>query len=382
MTFWIVTIALTAAVALAVAMPLWRSTNTGTSDDEHDVEVYRDQLDELERDIARGVIAGDQADLAKAEIARRLIKADEAAARSNTSESHSGPGISRSIVLTSVLAVPVVSWTLYGSIGSPAEPDQPLAERLARAPALNSIEELVARAEKRLQSHPEDVQGWEVLAPIYLRLNRFDDSIAAYQNTIRLGGASVKRKAGLGEALVGKAGGRVSPEALGFFKEALELDSKDARSRFYIATAKAQSGEIAEAAEIWRALAQDLSPDSGMRRAVMTALATAEQRLGTDVAPAAPGPTAEDVKAAGEMNSDDRLAMITSMVEGLDERLREDPSDIEGWKRLMRSYLVLDRKRDAQLAYDRALSAFEPRSAEAGQLREFAGTLGLEETAN
>ena len=100
-----------------------------------------------------------------------------------------------------VLAVPLVGWAGYALLGSPDLPPQPLSARLSANPASNTMEELVARAERHLAQNPDDGKGWDVLGPIYLRIGRFDDAIAAFGRAIQLEGATASREAGLGEAL-------------------------------------------------------------------------------------------------------------------------------------------------------------------------------------
>src|SRR5215217_6562575 len=78
MLFWILVSILTAAVAVALLLPLMRADVRTEIPQSHDVEVYRDQLAELKRDAANGLISGDEADLARAEVARRLLAASDA----------------------------------------------------------------------------------------------------------------------------------------------------------------------------------------------------------------------------------------------------------------------------------------------------------------
>src|SRR5690606_11432512 len=119
--------------------------------------------------------------------------------------------------------------------------------RLAKNPADSSIEELVARAEAHLAANPSDGRGWDVVAPIYLRMQRFSDSATAYRNAIRLDGNSAARQAGLGEAIANAAGGIVSTDAQAAFEAALKLDPSDAKANFYLAMGLAQEGRSEEA---------------------------------------------------------------------------------------------------------------------------------------
>ena len=60
----------------------------------------------------------------------------------------------------------------------------------------------MAQVEAHLESKPDDGRGWEVVAPVYLRLGRFEDAVKARRNALRLNGASADREADLGEALM------------------------------------------------------------------------------------------------------------------------------------------------------------------------------------
>jgi cytochrome c-type biogenesis protein CcmH len=278
-----------------------------------------------------------------------------------------------------VLAVPLLSWGLYGMLGSPDLPSQPLAERLAKNPADSSVDELVARAEAHLAANPSDGKGWDVLAPIYLRLQRFPDAVTAYRNAIRLDGDSAVRQSGLGEAIASAAGGVVSADAQQAFEAALKLDPANAKANFYLGVGLAQEGRKAEAVAAWQKMLGQLPPDSPWRNAVQQALAAAG---GPAVADAAPtnGPDAQQVEAAQQMSPQDRQAMIETMVAGLDDKLKQNPRDEEGWMRLIRSYVVLGKADQARDALGRAVAAFGADSEQARKFTAFAASLGVTAT--
>jgi len=208
MVFWTVAALLTLAASLAVLLPLSRRRTPDDSGQNNDLEVYRDQLSELDRDAARGLVAPADVAEAHAEIARRILKADKAGSPVVATAMVS----SRAIAAMAVIAVPLVSWGSYVALGSPDLPSQPLAARLAKNADQSTVAKLVARAEAHLAANPEDGRGWDVLAPIYLRLGRADEAVTAYRNAIRLAGASASREAGLGEALSTTAGGVVTAD--------------------------------------------------------------------------------------------------------------------------------------------------------------------------
>ena len=374
MPFWIVVGLLTVTACLAIILPLSGSRREVAGAREHDLEVYRDQLAEIERDAERGLIGKDEAAQARAEIGRRILKLD--ATGESGGAAGRGNALVRGLAMAAVVAVPVTSWGLYSAIGSPDMAGQPLAERLAKDPAASTIDELVARAEAHLRANPEDGRGWDVVAPIYLRLERVGESATAFRNAIRLLGDSAPRWTGLGEALMAGAGGVVTTEAADAFERASSLDPADPRPRFFLATAKAQEGDLAAAAVDLRALLATLPAESPWRPVVERTLAqaTAEaERRGA----AAPGPSSDDMEAAAELSEEERADMIQVMVARLDERLRENPLDAEGWRRLVRSYMVLDRREDALDALARGVAALGTDTEMARELTAFAAGLGL-----
>ena len=377
MLFWVIAAILTLGASLAVLLPLTGGMKGALPAGDHDLEVYRDQLSELDRDMARGLIQPGEADEARAEIARRILRlgatAQPGAAMPRPSRS------ARWVASVAVLAVPLLSWGLYGILGSPDLPSQPLAERLAKNPADASVDELVARAEAHLAANPSDGKGWDVLAPIYLRLQRFPDAVTAYRNAIRLDGDSAVRQSGLGEAIASAAGGIVSADAQKAFEAALKLDPANAKANFYLGVGLAQEGKKAEAVTAWQKMLGQLAPDSPWRNAVQQALAEAGAPAVAGAAPAN-GPDAQQVEAARQMSPQDRQAMIETMVAGLDDKLKQNPRDEEGWMRLIRSYVVLGKADQARAALGRAVAAFGADSEQARKFTAFAASLGVTAT--
>jgi cytochrome c-type biogenesis protein CcmH len=376
MSFWLAAILLTALAVASVLVPLTRRQRGLAGAAANDLEVYRDQLGEVDRDAERGLIGAAESEEARAEIGRRILRlagAEGAAGKPMRPAFH----VSRGVAFAAVLSVPLVSWALYGLIGSPDLPSQPLAARLSTDPAKAPIGELVARAEAHLQANPDDGRGWEVLAPVYFRIGRYADAVNAYTQAIRLDGATADRESGLGEAIAAASGGLIVADAQDAFRRALALEPANAKAQFYLASALAQQGRISEAAGAWKAMRQGLPADSPWLGAVDQALAEADRRLAAaDQAPA-PGPTQSEMDAAAGMSAEDRNAMIAGMVAKLDERLKQNPRDSEGWQRLVRSYVVLGRENEARDALARGVAALGEASPEAATLQAFAESLGL-----
>lgn len=371
MVLWIILALLTAAVAAVLIMPFARGNKVALADHVGEVEVYRDQLKELERDRAQGLIEPQEAEYARAEIGRRLL----AAAGANADRQESPAKTGKYAVVTSMVTLvpPIVGLCLYLALGSPGLPDQPLEARLANPG--NNVALLVAKAERHLAQNPNDGAGWDLLAPIYFRSMRLGDAEMAYRNAIRLLGPNAARLAGLGETLVASNDGIVTEDARSAFEEAVRLEPDNPRSRFYVGLGLEQAGRAAEARSVFEAIAKDSPAGAPWLELVNQHIAKNGGTVAPDQGTAqAPGnPTPEDMAAAGTMSQGDRQAMIRGMVDSLAARLEEDPNNLEGWLRLVRSYSVLGDKEKAQEALKSGLKQF-PSS---GELVALANEMGL-----
>ncbi|ABR59489.1 c-type cytochrome biogenesis protein CcmI [Sinorhizobium medicae] len=383
MLFWILVAILTAAVAAVLLLPLMRAAAPLPSRHSHDIEVYRDQLGELARDRDAGLIGSEEAELARAEIARRMLAASAAdqAAAERTPKRLLSNRLSQAFIF---LCLPAIGLCLYLTTGSPGVPAQPLAARLADPNGDVNI--LIAKAENHLALNPEDGAGWDLLAPIYMRHGRLEDAVAAYDRAIRLLGPTPARMGGYAEALVAQGGGLVTSEAQNALRKALALDPNDPRSAFYLALGLKQEGKNAEALSAFRKLAGSSPADAPWLPLVnqhIAELADSPAAVGPTgpaaTGPAAPGnPTPGDIAAAKEMNDGDRQSMIRGMVDSLASRLKEDPANLEGWMRLIRSYVVLDQRDRAEEALHEGLIAFPATGVQGKQLLALAQELGLD----
>ena len=347
MTLWFLFALMTAAAIFAVLWPLGRGAREQRV--AGDVAVYRDQIEEIARDRAAGLIGEAEAEAARVEVSRRLIAAADAAEKQSDASPVAGATFRRrAAAVAALVALPAIGAALYLTLGSPDVPGQPIASRAAAPLQNRSLDALVAQVEAHLEKNPEDGRGWEVIAPVYARLGRLDDAVKARRNALRINGKDERRKADLeadlGETLIAAANGVVTQEAKAAFERAAAQDASHPKARFFLGVAAHQDGEGAKALSIWRDIVRDAGPESPWGGMARRALAS------VDGAPSAPGPSAEDVAAAEKMDPQDRSAMVRGMVERLAERLKSDGSDVEGWLRLVRAYTVLGDR-------DRAISA-------------------------
>lgn len=395
MLLWVIFGGLTAIVLFALLRPLTSGTAGDESRAAFDATVYRDQLGEVESDRERGLIGAADAEAARIEIARRLLASDEEA-RGDDAQPSRVPAKAVAIGLAVIL--PALALGLYLVYGSPRLPDQPLVARLQDPASDKNLEALVARVEARLREHPDDGEGWDVIAPVYMGWHRYADAAEAFRQATLLLGESPKRLAGYGQALVLANDGVVTEDARAVLERASALDPDLIQPKLVLIIAKEQDGQLAAAAEAWRALIASAPADAPWRKLAEERLAQDEAKLAGSAPdqpvpdkavpdqPAATAgapmqgkgaPTAEDIAAAQNMNPADRQGMIERMVQELADRLAQNSDDLAGWLKLVRAYSVLDRKDDAVKALERAKTQFSGDAAALGQLNALAAELGL-----
>jgi len=398
MTLWIVIGALALAAGVALALPLLRPGRPRPSRDAYDSQVYRDQLAELERDIERGAISAEEAVSARTEISRRLLAADSAAQEQAANDTRRIAPAEFS-GLTVALTVPACALAIYAILGSPSLPGRPAQEVRATHPTTGGAgqqateAELIARLARALESRPDDLRGWSLYANSLATTGRYNEAIGAFQRVVRLAPKDAALRARYAETVVFAADGKVVPIARVILKEALTLDPKEPRARYYQSLADYQDGKTEDAIRKWLALEAETPPGAEWRRTLgarisdfareagisserMAALARkAQANKGASTAktspplpaqapgPAPGNPTAEQMQAAQQMSSGDRQAMIRGMVEGLAEKMKDDPNNLEGWLRLARSYSVLGETEKSYDAFERAV-ALKPGDAE------------------
>ena len=314
MTLWLMLVLMTAAAMFAVLWPLARRTPLRCGSD---VAVYRDQLDELQRDRSTGLIGDAEAEAARVEVSRRLIAAADTAESERPAEETSTLRHRRVTAIAGLVLLPAGAFALYLMLGSPDLPGEPLAARVQTAAEARNVQDMVARVEDHVARNPKDGKAWEVLAPVYMRLGRYDDAVRAWSNVISLNGSNAEREADFGEAMVAAANGVVTDAAKAAFERALKIDPQDVMARFYTGMAADQDGRRAEADKIWNDLIAGAPPNAPWIEVVRHALA----RNAPDAAAAPPAAAAQGAPPDHEVNA---------MVERLAERLKKDGSDVAG----------------------------------------------------
>jgi cytochrome c-type biogenesis protein CcmH len=372
MILWLIFALMTAAATLAVLWPLSRGPRkmAGGSD----LLVYKDQLQEIDHDRAAGLIGEGEAEAARLEVSRRLLAAADArAATVSVAAAPRGLRRRRAVAVAALFVLLFGAPSLYVALGAPNIQGEAAFARVKTPQGQQSIASLVSQVEAHLARNPNDGSGWEVIAPVYLRMGRFDDAVQARKKSLALNGDTATRQADLGEAEAAAANGVVTADAKAAFDRAIARDPHEAKARYFLGLAAEQDGNSGEAASIWRALlveAPAAAPWIGFVREALTRV--------TGGPIAVTGPSADDVAAASDMSDEARRDMIRGMVARLADRLHDNGADVDGWLRLMRAYVVLGDRDKARSAANDAKRALADHPDEIRQIDDLVKGLGLE----
>ncbi|WP_298432507.1 c-type cytochrome biogenesis protein CcmI [uncultured Jannaschia sp.] len=407
MTLWIVLVAMIGVAAVVMAMPFLRRGTDPSAETDQSIALARSQIDEIEADVARGVLDPREGQAARLEIERRIValaRAPKAALRLSSDK------VRLSAVAILCGWVVIGATALYAVIG---RPDLPAAPHLASGggnlpaagglesvarddaatanqPPVGTVDTAIANLAARLETTPDDADGWRMLGWSYFNVGRYSEASAAYGRAVALVDDDPELWSLYGETLARAASGQVTEAAEAAFASALALNPSDARARFFAGMAAEQAGDVEGALEIWITLLNDARPDADWAPGVLQRIRELASRNGIDVAArlpdtetllpprsAMPAPSREEVEAAERMAPEDRQAMILGMVDQLEARLDSDPDDPDGWMRLMQSRMVLGDPEAAKEAYLGAVQHFGASSEIRSRIDDKARELGL-----
>ncbi|WP_295046523.1 c-type cytochrome biogenesis protein CcmI [uncultured Paracoccus sp.] len=401
--FWIICAALTGAVGLAIIAPLLRGRSASEPAAAFDLRVYRDQLQEVERDLERGVIAPEDALRLRTEIGRKVLDADR-----RLSQSADGAANGRRLLALAILAVLFAgAAALYLREGQPGRGDLPIMQRItesqriydsrpsqaeaeARAPAPTvpdvpqDFADLIQQLRDAVARNPDDPQGLTLLAQNELRLGNAAAARQAQQRLVDLRGDAVTAPelVRLSALMAEAAGGLITPEAEAVLARALQADPTDPQGRYLLGMLQLQNDRPDRAFPIWRRLLEEGPETAPWIAPIRAAIGDLAWLAGQpDYVPPAPlpGPDADAMAAAEDMSPEDRQQMVEGMVAQLEARLARQGGTPEEWARLISSLAVIGQPDRARLVWDEAQTHFATQPEALTLLRQAAATAGLAE---
>ncbi len=369
MTFWVLITLIALMIVLFLTYTLLRGQHGGEPPAAYDLRVYREQLNSVDRDLARGVIGEADAERVRTEISRRILAAD---AKMRGDQSDTGPSNSISAGTIAVLGIILVggSYGLYQYLGAPGYQDLPLSFRIelaeeirAERPSQSEVEDqssqptvpeleesyenLLNQLRETVAGRPDDLQGHKLLAQHEANAGNYKAAYDAQQRVIELTGdsASADDYTDLAEMMILSAQGYVSPEAENALQQALKRDASHGPARYYWGQMLAQTGRPDAAYKVWLDTLREAPAGAPWATAIQGQIEDLAYRAGVfnppAMAPASPGPSQDDIAAAGEMSAEDRQEMILGMVNQLSDRLATAGGSAEEWARLIAALGVL-----------------------------------------
>lgn len=415
MVFWILTAAIALVSALTLAAVLLRRRGDTAPTAAYDMRVYRDQLKGVERDLARGVIAPEDAERIRVEVSRRLLAAD---ARAHDTGREATAARPLTYAVAGLVGVALIggSLLLYRELGSPGYGDLSRKQRIAMAetaretrPSQQEAEaevaklpsgsetlppsapegymDLVEKLREAVANRPDDLQGQMLLARNEAALGNMAAARKAQEQVLRLKGDKATQQDRLDYAgiLIQSARGYVSPEAEAVLAQVLEENEADSMARYYWGLMLTQTGRPDIAFRIWNDLLREGPADAPWISPIRDQIEEVALRAGANFSlppeTAAPGPSAADVEAAGELDPEDQQAMVRSMVEGLAERLADEGGSAQEWARLIGALSVLGETGRAGQALADARAALADDEAGLAEVEAAARAAGLAEPA-
>ena len=370
MLFWIISAALALLIAALFALALLTRRAEAEHPAAYDLRIYRDQLKEVERDLARGVINEADAERIRTEVGRRVLAADAQLAIADVS-SQQPRALTIVIAATIALILTGGGVAIYTQLGTPGLGDLPHKARLqasqelyssrssheaflARLPVRNAPQqeagylELVERLREAVASRPDELQGQQFLAQSEARLGNYAAARAAQSAVIRLKGEAVGASdfVTMAQMYITEADGYVSPEAEAALRRALRADRTDPVARYFLGQMWLQNDRPDRAFGLWSQLLNEGPEEAPWIAPIRQSIDDIAWLAGVDYTQPAPsematdmpGPTVQDIENAGEMTPEERQEMVQSMVQRLNDRLATEGGTPEEWARLISAY--------------------------------------------
>jgi len=284
MLFWILAAGLM-VLALAFVLPPLLSRKTragGPSQDELNLAVFRRQLQELDADLASGELEQAQYETAKRDLERELLH--DVGGDGGGQNLDAGNGRWAAGILA--VAVPLLAVVLYLSLGS--RQIIPLLETAANAPEpeghaspdgkMPSLEVMVQRLAAKLEQHPENLQGWMMLARTYFAIGQPERAFPAMEKAYGLAPENPDVLVLYAEALAANEGGELAGRPMQLIRAALKVDPQHSGARWLEGLGYFQAGEYQRAAEQWETLMPSLDPGSEGATELQDFIAEARKR--------------------------------------------------------------------------------------------------------
>lgn len=162
----------------------------------------------------------------------------------------------RRTAFAGALVLPLAAALLYWQIGNP------LALDPARRNAAPTLEQEIDALAMHMRQHPENVDGWILLARSRKEQQRYPESLDAYAQALKLTPKEPELLVELAETMtLADSTHRIGDDALKLLQQAKSIDPRNQRALWFLGIAAYQRQQYAEAAATWEPLLA-LAPES------------------------------------------------------------------------------------------------------------------------
>ena len=292
MTAFVVVAAAMLAVAVAWVLVPLLARRKRASPDLHtaNLAVLRDQVAELDADLARGTLTPERYEQAKVELERRVLE-------EVMPERPAGAAPPAASAWTAAIlgaTIPVAAIVLYVAIGTPTA-------LLAEAPGTSGpqhevtreqIEAMAAKLAAHVEKNPDDPKGWTLLARSYYVMSRYPEAVRAYERAVALVPRDADLLADYADALGMTQGRNLQGKPLELVQRALEIDPDHWKALALAGTAAFDRKDYRRAIAYWERLRRVVPPDTEIGRSIEASIAEARELAGAKPAVAGAPPTA------------------------------------------------------------------------------------------
>ncbi|MEO9822756.1 MAG: c-type cytochrome biogenesis protein CcmI [Paracoccaceae bacterium] len=408
MLFWTITGLIVLAVFALFARAIAVGRDTGENPAAYDLRVYRDQLGEVDRDVARGVLNDTDAERVRTEISRRILAVDSALNQTQTSLGQTGT-MSRGLLGFVAVTIGLGAFGIYTQLGAPGYGDLRLQDRIEQAAELRAgrpdqataeasitqnapptdenaeYTDLVEQLRKAISQRPDDLRGYRLLVRAEARLGNLVAAHQAQERVIELSGgqdADISELTDYADMMILAAGGFVSPEAERVLKLVLDREPGNPIALYYWGLLERQTGRPDTAFRIWDQLLRRGPAQAPWIEPILAQIeevaAIAGVRYQVPQVGSGRGPTGDDIAAAQDMSPAQRMEMIQGMVSGLSDRLATEGGPPQDWAQLISALGVLGRMDQAAIIFDNAREVFGEDPSAMDMINQAADRAGLQ----
>ena len=350
--FIAIAVVLTLLVVAWVMRPLLRpAPGAGVSSQRLNAAIYREQLQALERDVARGSLGPGDYEAARDELQLRLLDDTEelpTAPRAQAPKASASLWTPRLTAAMVAVLLPLGSIAMYGWLGTPQAINPLPPEQVSQEKVMKMVEELAAK----LKANPDNPIGWAMLARSYKVMGRLPEAEAAFVKAGELVNTDPDLLVDYADLLATKADSNLEGKPLAMLNQALAINPQHPMGLMMTGVAAYRRNDFAGAVAQWEKLLPLMPPGSPDAQQVESEIASARAKGGLPANDAGKLPPVDPAAAAGMTPE-----KINQMVERLATRLKANPDDAEGWTRLARAYQVQGRLPESEAATAQAVQA-------------------------